>query len=76
MNDIDPRLSLITDIRVPICRSLDRSYAGADHTDFRYYLIDGFIVSNNLTANTLETVQLDFAASDHNPVRLSVTLAP
>ena len=74
VNDFDQRLSLLMDGRVPTCRSLDQVYAGADKEHFQYYLIDGFMVSNNLRLEALETVSLDFAASDHNPVRLSVTL--
>ena len=74
--DFDPRLSLLMDNRGPSCRSLNQAYAGVDHTDFQYYLIDGFIVSDNLQVESLETVQLDFHATDHNPVRLRVTLRP
>ena len=74
VNDFDPRLSLLMDGRVPTCRSLDRAYTGADLSNFQYYLIDGFIVSDNLRVEKLETVQLDFVATDHNPVRLAVTL--
>ena len=74
VNAFDPRLSLLMDARVPTCRSLDQPYAGADHSQFQYYLIDGFIVSDNLRVDGLETLSLDFSASDHNPVRLTVTL--
>ena len=72
--EFDARLSLLMDGCVPTCRSLDRAYAGADTEDFQYYLIDGFIVSHNLRVDVLETVQQDFTATDHNPVRLNVNL--
>ena len=72
--DFDPRLSLLMDGSAPTCRSLDKAYAGADHSNFQYYLIDGFIVSYNLLVEEIQTVSLDFAATDHNPVRLTVTL--
>jgi len=62
------------DARTPSCRSLDRPLKGADKDTFQYYLIDGFIVSDNLRVEALETVGLDFVHSDHNPVRLTVTL--
>ena len=62
------------DGRVPSCRSLDQPYEGADRAGFQYYLIDGFIVSSNLTVEGLETLDLDFVCSDHNPVLLHVTL--
>ena len=74
VQDFDPRLSLLMDDRTPSCRSLDQPYAGADPAAFQFYLIDGFIVSNNLTVERFENVSLNFKASDHNPVRLTVTL--
>ena len=64
----------LMDNKVPTCRSLDQSYAGKDRDDFQYYMIDGFIVSGNLTVNSLETVDLGFENSDHNPVVISLTL--
>ena len=67
-------LSLLMDGRAPTCRSLDRPLAGADRENFQYYLIDGFIVSDNLRVEEMETVSLDFTSTDHNPVRLTVTL--
>ena len=62
------------DPRVPTCRSLDRPYAGADPDDFQYYVIDGFIVSGNVSVERLETLDQGFVSSDHNPVLLQVTL--
>ncbi len=59
---------------VPSCRSLDRPYAGADQESFQYYVIDGFIVSDNLVVNSCETLDLQFADSDHNPIVINVTL--
>ena len=72
--EFDARLSLLMDGRAPTCRSLDRPLAGADRENFQYYLIDGFIVSDNLRVEEMETVSLDFTSTDHNPVRLTVTL--
>ena len=66
--------SLLMDPRVPTCRSLDRPYAGADPKDFQYYVIDGFIVSGNVSVERLETLDQGFVSSDHNPVLLQVTL--
>ena len=66
-------LSLLMDNSVPTCRSLDREYDPAD-PDFQYYMIDGFIVSDNLTVESLETLNMGFVNSDHNPVALTVTL--
>ena len=58
----------------PSCRSLDKPYAGADRETFQYYLIDGFLLSEGLSVESLETLDLGFAASDHNPVLLAVRL--
>ncbi len=64
---------LVQDTTHPSCRSLDRPYDSSDG-EFQFYMIDGFIVSDNLTIESLEIVDLDFANSDHNPVKISVTL--
>lgn len=37
-------------------------------------MIDGFIVSNNITINSLETINLDFKNTDHNPVSIKISL--
>jgi len=66
---------LVTDSSVPTCRSLDVAYAGADKSDFQFYVIDGFIVSPNITVESCVTADLDFVSSDHNPVTLTVTLS-
>ena len=38
------------------------------------YIIDGFIVSNNITVNEVKNLDTGFAYSDHNPVKMSFTL--
>ena len=63
------------DENVPSCRLLDGPYKDADHESFQYYLIDGFIVSSNIRVELLETQDLGFKVSDHNPVLMRVTLA-
>ena len=37
-------------------------------------MIDGLIVSPNVTVKAVETLDLGFENADHNPVRLSVAL--
>lgn len=66
----------LMDESVPGCRLLNKPYAGADRDTFQYYLIDGFIVSANVSVDSIETQDLGFAHSDHNPVLLTVTLNP
>ncbi len=63
----------VMDNSVPSCRSLDRAYDG-DTDNFQFYMIDGFIVSDNLKVNSIETHDFGFENSDHNPVTLNVTL--
>ena len=54
-------------------QSLDKSYDDADDK-FQFYVIDGFIVSSNISIKSIETVNLDFQNSDHNPIKLEVIL--
>ncbi|MBR6401928.1 MAG: endonuclease [Eubacterium sp.] len=58
----------------PTCRSLDRPISGADRNGFQYYMIDGFIVSDNIEVSALQTVETLFAPSDHNPVMMQLKL--
>jgi endonuclease/exonuclease/phosphatase family metal-dependent hydrolase len=67
----------LMDNSVPSCRSLDQPLDTAeskDPADFQYYVIDGFLVSNNITVNSFSTQDLQFENSDHNPLLLNVTL--
>ena len=66
--------SLLMDPAVPTCRSLDRAYAGENPDGFQFYMIDGFIVSDNVHPDGIETLDQGFVHSDHNPVRLRFTL--
>ena len=66
--------ALLMDNSSPTCRSLDRTYAGAEKEGFQFYLIDGFIVSANVHAESVETLDYNFTYTDHNPVRMSFTL--
>ena len=66
--------TLLMDNSFPTCRSLDRAYAGADKEGFQFYLIDGFIVSANVHAESVKTLNYDFTCTDHNPVRMNFTL--
>ena len=57
----------------PTCRSLDRPYDRNDEI-FQFFMIDGFIVSDNLMVESMETINEDFVHSDHNPVRITLTI--
>ena len=63
------------DTAVPTCRLLNQPYVPADTENTQYYVIDGFIVSPNVTVEEVENLDLGFENSDHNPVRMTVNLA-
>ncbi len=67
-------LNLYMNSDIPSCRSLDKPYEDADWDNFQYYVIDGYILSKNLQINLLETQNLSFKYSDHEPVLLRATL--
>lgn len=68
--------SLLQDPSAPTCRSLDKALAGQSRESFQFYLIDGFIVSANIRADKVETLEQNFVYTDHNPVRMEFTLQP
>lgn len=57
----------------PTCRLLNQPY-DPESSATQYYVIDGFILSPNVSPVSVETIDLDFEFSDHNPVRLEVSL--
>lgn len=65
--------SFIMDNSSPSCRSLDRPYDPSD-PNFQLYLIDGFIVSDNLEIVEAQTMDQGFKYTDHNPVKMTVRL--
>ena len=76
LNDSIPEnWSFAYDISTPTCRLLNQPYDPADTVNTQYYVIDGFVVSPNVTVSSAETVDLEFKYSDHNPVLLTFTLA-
>ena len=62
------------DLSVPSCRLLNQPYDPADTDNTQHYVIDGFILSPNVTLESVETLDQGFIASDHNPVLLRVAL--
>ena len=61
------------DASTPTCRLLNQPY-DPDSEKTQYYVIDGFILSPNVTLQSVETLDLQFANSDQNPVQLQVEL--
>ncbi len=74
VSEYSTELSFLTDTSAPTCRSLDQALEGADRETFQYYVVDGFIVSGNVEAVSVQTIDLGFHATDHNPVVLKVKL--
>ena len=72
--DLPGGFQLVFDDSTPTCRLLNQPYDPADTVNTQYYVIDGFILSPNVTLRSVETVDLAFADSDHNPVEIAVSL--
>ena len=71
--DIPEGFSLQAAQNVPTCRLLNAPYSG-NYEDSQVYVIDGFLISENLSVDRIENMDTEFEYSDHQPVRLEVTL--
>jgi endonuclease/exonuclease/phosphatase family metal-dependent hydrolase len=65
--------SFALDDSVPTCRLLNKPYSG-DYADTQLFVIDGFIVSPNVSVAEVKTLDQGFEYSDHNPVELTAVL--
>lgn len=82
-NDFLPTgFSFMIDTTTPSCRLLNQPYDENDENT-QYYIIDGFILSDNIsvlpydetqTVGRSMTIDLDFEYSDHHPVVINVSL--
>lgn len=63
--------SIAADDTWPTCRLLDRPYDGSSGKSLAYVL-DGFLVSDNLKISRVSVINTDFAYTDHQPVILEV----
>ncbi|MBR6071472.1 MAG: endonuclease/exonuclease/phosphatase family protein [Acholeplasmatales bacterium] len=66
--------NLLMDNSYPTCRSLSTPYVDKDKKTFPYYMIDGFMVSKNITVESINTLNYGFENSDHNPVLLNIVI--
>jgi len=55
---------------VATCRNCDVPYG----PDCKVFIVDGFIVSDNVSVESVRNIDADFAYSDHNPVVMSFSL--
>lgn len=73
--DITPAgWTLAYDLEVPSCRLLNQPYDPSDTENTQHYVLDGLILSPNVSLRTVETVDAGFKNSDHNPVLITVVL--
>lgn len=70
--DLPQGFTYVYDPSSPTCRLTNEPYSG-ERSETQLFVIDGYIVSDNLRINHVETVDLNFAHSDHHPVFLQVT---
>ncbi|MDE6274896.1 MAG: endonuclease/exonuclease/phosphatase family protein [Clostridiales bacterium] len=71
--DIPAHFSIVADTNSEVgsCRGADVVWErGKDYT----CVIDGFIVSDNVTVEGVQIIDTDFAFSDHNPVKMTFVL--
>lgn len=61
------------DLSTPSCRLLNHPYDPNPEGN-QFYVIDGFILSPNVALDSVETLDMQFQYTDHNPVLISVTL--
>lgn len=71
MKDIPEHFSFAVDDSYPTCRLLNQPYTG-DYETSQVYVLDGFIVSDNLEVELVEVVDTNFEYTDHQPVKLKV----
>lgn len=71
--DIPEGFSYAVSDNVPTCRLLNGPYSG-NYDDSQVYVLDGFIVSDNLKIDQVENIDTQFEYTDHQPVKLNVTL--
>ncbi len=56
------------------CRSLDKPLT--DVNNHYYYIIDGFLISDNIELVNFENLNIGFLYSDHEPLKMEVKLLP
>ncbi len=69
--ELETGWQFVSDNLTPTCRLLNEPYTTA--VTPQYYVIDGFLVSPNLTVENTETLDMGFKYSDHNPVHIKLS---
>lgn len=71
--DIPEGFSFAVSDNVPTCRLLNAPYSG-NYEDSQVYVLDGFIISDNVELIEVQNIDTQFEYTDHQPVRLEVKL--
>lgn len=69
--ELGEEFGYVFDEKTPTCRLLNGPY---NRETAQHYIIDGFIISDNVELISVKTHDLDFEFSDHNPVEIVVRL--
>lgn len=74
-DSLPEHFSFATDDSYPTCRLLNEPYSGSFDSS-QVYVIDGFIVSDNLKVSDISVINTDFEYTDHQPVKMEVEFLP
>lgn len=72
-DSLPEHFSFALDDSYPTCRLLNQPYTN-DYETSQVYVLDGFIVSDNVKIEKIQVINTNFAYTDHQPVRLEVTI--
>ncbi len=72
-DELEEGFSFAVSDNAPTCRLLNSSYSG-NYEETQVYVIDGFIVSDNIEVVNVENIDTQFEFTDHQPVKLKVKL--
>ncbi|MBR5309824.1 MAG: endonuclease [Oscillospiraceae bacterium] len=72
-SDLPDGWQYVYDDSNPTCRLLNEPY-NPESENTQYYIIDGFIISPNVELLSVETINMEFEYSDHNPVLMEIIL--
>lgn len=74
INDFSGHWIFLQDSSNPTCRANTFPYKNATPEQKQYFVLDGFIVSDNIQVEQMQTIDYNFVNADHNPVLLRVVL--
>lgn len=75
-DEIPAGFSFAASKNAPTCRSTDIPFTKKDNGDLVNYsvVLDGFLVSDNVTVSNVHNIDTNFSFSDHNPVLMDFQL--